>query len=109
MVAKDFTTTRSSTAEHRVQTALKRLVDLAVVIPVLTLLSPVFALIALLIKLDSTGPAFHTGPRLGRRGKPFSCVKFRTMYIDSDQLLRDYLERNPEAKREWEVYKKLTN
>lgn len=57
----------------------KRLFDLGLVIPGLLLLSPLFLLIALLIKLDSRGPVLFSQTRIGQYGKRFQILKFRTM------------------------------
>jgi undecaprenyl phosphate N,N'-diacetylbacillosamine 1-phosphate transferase len=57
----------------------KRLVDLAVSVPLLLLASPAMLLLALLIKLDSRGPVFFVQERLGRYGTTFPTFKFRTM------------------------------
>ncbi len=59
---------------------LKRAFDLLVAALGLLLLSPVFLLIALLIKRESPGPVFYRGPRLGYKGRTFGILKFRTMY-----------------------------
>ena len=48
-------------------------------------LSPVIALLAALIKLDSSGPVFFTQDRIGLKGKPFKMYKFRTMTANADQ------------------------
>jgi len=58
--------------------------DIGVALVGLLLLSPVFVLIGLLIKKDSPGPVFYRGPRLGRGGKPFGILKFRTMFERPD-------------------------
>jgi len=50
----------------------------------LLILSPVFAALALVIKAASPGPVFFTQQRVGLGGKPFSCLKFRTMHTGSD-------------------------
>ena len=57
----------------------KRTFDLICSLLGLLILSPVFGLIALAIKRDSEGPVFYAGPRIGRGGKPFKMLKFRTM------------------------------
>ncbi len=57
----------------------KRLVDLAVSLPLLLIASPVLLLTALFIKLDSRGPVFFVQERLGRYGTTFPTFKFRTM------------------------------
>ncbi|HEX7541406.1 MAG TPA: sugar transferase [Anaerolineales bacterium] len=59
--------------------ALKRIFDLLISAFGLLLLSPVFGLIAMAIKRDSPGPVFYRGPRLGKGGKVFKILKFRTM------------------------------
>lgn len=59
---------------------VKRGVDFVIALVGLILLSPVFFYIALRIKHDSPGPVFFQGDRMGRFGKPFKILKFRTMY-----------------------------
>jgi lipopolysaccharide/colanic/teichoic acid biosynthesis glycosyltransferase len=58
---------------------LKRIFDIIVSSVVLLLSSPLFALIGIAIKRDSPGPVFYRGIRIGRNGKPFNILKFRTM------------------------------
>jgi lipopolysaccharide/colanic/teichoic acid biosynthesis glycosyltransferase len=64
----------------------KRLCDLAIAGPALVLLSPLLALLALWIKLDSRGPAFFRQTRVGRRGQSFRIFKFRTMVVEAERL-----------------------
>ena len=52
----------------------------------LIILSPLFFLIAFLIKRESPGPGFYRGTRIGRNGKPFKIFKFRTMVPDAEKL-----------------------
>jgi lipopolysaccharide/colanic/teichoic acid biosynthesis glycosyltransferase len=63
----------------------KRLFDLLISALGLFLLLPFFALIAIIIKLDSTGPAFYLQERVGQRGKLFRLFKFRTMRTGADK------------------------
>lgn len=65
---------------------LKRLFDLVFSFLALILLFPILILIAILIKLDSPGPVFYRGTRIGRFGKPFRIYKFRTMVVDAERL-----------------------
>ena len=67
-----------------VQQFLKRTFDLAVALPLVVLLAPLMAAIALLIRLDSKGPAVFRQARLGQGGKRFEIVKFRTMTVLED-------------------------
>lgn len=58
----------------------KNILDFTAALFGLLLLSPFFAIVAVLIKRDSPGPIFYWGPRMGKGGKPFQILKFRTMY-----------------------------
>jgi exopolysaccharide biosynthesis polyprenyl glycosylphosphotransferase len=73
--------------------ALKRVVDVTGAGLGLMLLSPVLAVVAVLIKLDSRGPVLYCAERAGRKGRLFHCYKFRTMVRDADAL-KDRLRRN---------------
>jgi lipopolysaccharide/colanic/teichoic acid biosynthesis glycosyltransferase len=64
---------------------MKRSFDLLLAVPALLLLSPVMALVALLVKLDSQGPALYRGKRVGRFGRTFWLIKFRTMVTGADR------------------------
>ncbi|MCD6382379.1 MAG: sugar transferase [Candidatus Hydrothermae bacterium] len=77
----------------------------AVFFIILTL--PLFLVIAALVKLTSRGPVFYKQERLGYRGKPFRILKFRTMVVDAEKVLKDYLKRNPQLREEYEKYFKL--
>jgi exopolysaccharide biosynthesis polyprenyl glycosylphosphotransferase len=71
--------------------ALKRTFDLVVSVASLILLSPVFLVIAVVIKLSSRGPVIYSSVRPGMAGKPFFCLKFRTMREHAEQI-QDELE-----------------
>jgi len=70
---------------------IKRVLDVAVSIVVLTLLSPALGLIALIIKLDSPGPVLFRQVRIGRDGKSFALYKFRSMRQDAEKQLDELL------------------
>ena len=65
---------------------LKRLFDMAFASLVLLVAAPLMMLIAILIKLESAGPAFFVQPRVGIDGIPFPTIKFRTMRVDAPNL-----------------------
>ncbi len=72
-------------------------------------LAPVMLAIALANRIGDPGPVFYKQKRIGQNGRMFDCIKFRSMRIDSAEVLADLLERDPEARAEWERDQKLTN
>jgi exopolysaccharide biosynthesis polyprenyl glycosylphosphotransferase len=73
---------------------LKRAMDVIVATATLIVLAPVFALIAAAIKLDSPGPIFFRQRRIGRKGRYFEMIKFRSMVSDAESLKPDLRARN---------------
>jgi lipopolysaccharide/colanic/teichoic acid biosynthesis glycosyltransferase len=67
---------------------LKRTLDYAVALSVLTLASPILVVAALLVRLTSRGPILYRRPVVGQQGRIFDAWKFRTMRIDGDAILR---------------------
>jgi UDP-galactose-lipid carrier transferase len=88
--------------------ALKRAFDLLGSMTLLLLLSPLFALLAYKVSRDGGNP-FFGHKRVGRDGKPFRCLKFRSMVINAQEVLRHLLDTDPFAKAEWEKDFKLKN
>ena len=72
------------TGGRQIALALKRAFDILVALTALTLLSPFIVLAALAIKLDTRGPISYLQNRVGRDGKVFACVKFRTMVVGAE-------------------------
>ncbi len=87
--------------------SLKRTLDLIVTIPLMILLLPLLIFIGILIKLTSEGPIIYTQERLGRGGKTIKILKFRTMYKNSDEILKKLIQQNPALKEEYEKYRKI--
>lgn len=75
----------------------KRWMDICGSLTAIILLIPVFAVVAIWLKLDSPGPLFYRQVRIGQYGRPFYFYKFRSMYIDSD-VRRLSLEKENESK-----------
>lgn len=97
-------------SKHSIQhLPTKRIFDILFSIFILILFSPLFLLIAVLIRLSSKGPAIYSHERIGRGGKPFRCYKFRTMYLDAEHRLQKLLIDHPEVKEEWQKSRKLKN
>ena len=88
---------------------VKRTVDLTLTIAGGILILPVFAGIALAIKLTCRGPIFFGQTRIGQKGRNFTAWKFRTMRADAADVLEHYLEAHPELRAEWERDHKLKN
>jgi Undecaprenyl-phosphate galactose phosphotransferase WbaP len=86
---------------------LKRGFDLLLGSALTLIMLPLCIIVAILVKLDSKGPALFVQERLGFRGRNFQCLKFRTMRVDGDDVLAQYLKSNPLAKEEWQKYAKL--
>ncbi len=76
------------------QMALKRLFDIVAASLVLGMLLPLFVLIAVMIKLSSRGPVFFRQERIGRRGRQFHMLKFRSMVVNAEELKALLKERN---------------
>lgn len=87
----------------------KRIFDVLFSASVLILLSPLFLLIALLVTLTSRGAPIYSHLRVGKKGKPFRCYKFRTMIRDSDLILEKILLEDRKLRKEWEATHKLKN
>lgn len=64
----------------------KRALDLAVAVPLLVVASPVMAVLAVLVRRDSPGPALFKQTRIGEGGRPFKVLKFRTMVVGAQQM-----------------------
>lgn len=87
----------------------KRVVDLVVAATLIVLLSPLLLLTALAVKLCMGGAVIYRHRRIGFAGRPFDCLKFRTMVANGDEILERYLAANPSAAEEWRRSRKLTN
>nr|HCI8856302.1 exopolysaccharide biosynthesis polyprenyl glycosylphosphotransferase [Klebsiella variicola] len=87
---------------------IKRIFDITASLGIIILLSPVLVYISLKVKKDG-GPAIYGHERVGKNGKPFKCLKFRSMVINSKEVLEEVLANDPEAKAEWDETFKLKN
>lgn len=65
-------------------------------------ISPLLVYIAYRIKKEDPGPVYFAHTRIGKDGKPFPCYKFRSMVVNSQEMLQKYLAENPAAREEWE-------
>ncbi|MBZ9892211.1 sugar transferase [Mesorhizobium sp. BR1-1-3] len=88
---------------------LKRIMDLVVAFTALMVAAPVMIVVALLIRMTAGGPAVFSHSRIGFGGKPFDCYKFRSMVTNSDEVLKSFLDSNPQVRLEWEETRKIRN
>jgi Undecaprenyl-phosphate galactose phosphotransferase WbaP len=86
---------------------LKRAMDILVIVLSLPVLLPVIFLVAIMVRLTSPGPVFFSHRRICRDGAFFSMWKFRTMCVNSSDVLEQYLAKHPKARMEWKKTHKL--
>lgn len=91
----------------RLYQVCKRAVDVCGALTFLVLLSPLFAVIGLLIKLDSEGSVFYHQLRMGRGGVCYRVRKFRTMHVNAEAKLKEILREDPELREQYETFHKL--
>ncbi|OHV81918.1 sugar transferase [Ensifer sp. LCM 4579] len=85
----------------------KRALDITVASVALILALPIMLVTAILIKATMGGPVLFAHRRIGFNGRPFDCYKFRTMVPNAEQVLEEYLARNPQAAESWRAAQKL--
>lgn len=85
---------------------IKRGTDIVLSTIALIILSPIFAIIAIAIKLDSEGPVFFKHTRIGKNGKIIKIYKFRSMVVNAEELIKSF---TPEQMKEYKENYKLTN
>jgi lipopolysaccharide/colanic/teichoic acid biosynthesis glycosyltransferase len=88
---------------------VKRIVDVVLTVLGGLLVLPILLLLAVVIRLDSRGPALYRQQRLGQDGVRFWALKFRTMHGDGEERLLGLLARDPGRRAEYEQFHKLTD
>ena len=68
------------------QQVAKRMFDIIVSILVIIILSPVYIFTAIMVKCSSPGPVFYKQERIGKHGEPFNMLKFRSMYVNAEDM-----------------------
>lgn len=87
--------------------APKRALDIAIALLALIFFAPLMLALALAVWLQGDGPVFYRQTRIGFEGRPFACLKFRSMVANSAERLEQFLKVNPIAKAEWSATHKL--
>jgi Undecaprenyl-phosphate galactose phosphotransferase WbaP len=88
---------------------IKRSLDLLLVVLSLPVTLLVLGIVAMVVALNSPGPVFYSHRRIRRHGAFFSMWKFRTMCVNSAEVLERHLAEHPEARLEWNKSHKLRN
>lgn len=86
--------------------AAKLAFDLLAASTIILILSPLLLTVAFLIKLDG-GPVFYSHRRVGAGGRVFSCLKFRSMVVEGEEILQRLLSMEPGIAAEWSATRKL--
>lgn len=87
---------------------IKRIIDICAGLVGIIILIPLTAIIYITNKIcGDGGPIFYTHERIGKNGKIFKMLKYRSMVVGADEKLEKYLNENPEARKEYRLYKKL--
>lgn len=94
---------RNSVPDSRIT----RIFDITLIILAFPYILFFFLVIFIAIVLDSKGGAFYRQTRIGKNGRKFEALKFRTMVLNADRILEQYLEKSPELKAEWQATHKL--
>lgn len=103
MIASGTLTQYNQISVQKTYDTFKRLVDVLLVVSALIALWPMFLVLALAVKFDSAGPIIYRRRVLGRDGRVFDAFKFRTMFVNGD----DILAQNPHLKAELDANYKL--
>lgn len=85
---------------------VKRVMDVTIASIAMIVLSPIFAIIAIAVKMESEGPVFFKHTRIGKDGKIIKLYKFRSMVINAEELIKSF---TPEQMKEYKENYKLTN
>ncbi|MBA5599872.1 undecaprenyl-phosphate galactose phosphotransferase WbaP [Pectobacterium aroidearum] len=96
----------SNSLAKRTSRFIKRTFDIFGALAIVIILSPILVSLFYLVSKDG-GNAIYGHERVGRNGKKFKCLKFRSMVINSQEVLNALLENSPEARAEWEKDFKL--
>jgi len=89
-----FDTLRDSLRRQRITLVFKRLFDIVAALAGLFLFLPLLPFLAIIVKLESSGPLLFRQARIGKDGRPFTCYKIRSMVVDAEQMKRELAHLN---------------
>lgn len=91
----------------KLRSAMLRLLDVTIALLALLFFLPLLVIISVLILVTDPGPVIFAHKRIGHGGKPFYCLKFRSMAVDAKERLEALLAADPRARKEWLLNQKL--
>jgi exopolysaccharide production protein ExoY len=100
---------RSKISSTAVGGSLKRIFDILAASILLIGASPLFLIVAILVKFLDPGPIIYPHTRIGHGGRRFKCLKFRSMIVNADDALKTLLQADSEVRELWQRTQKLTN
>lgn len=103
---KFLSSAEESSRRSTISAVLKRTIDITIAISAAILLTPLLAVLIIVVSLDG-GPAFYVQTRVGRGGRIFRCWKFRTMVVDADEKLKKLLASDETARQQYRTFWKL--
>lgn len=107
IIEKEVSNSKNNKAKSKpIYDFIKRAIDIVCSLFCLIVLSPVFLILALLVKTTSKGPVFFAHKRVGKNGKAIKIYKFRSMVTNAEELINSF---TPEQKAEYEKNYKLEN
>ncbi|MGF1588169.1 MAG: sugar transferase [Pleurocapsa sp.] len=86
---------------------VKRIFDIVFALFVLTVFSPVYLILMILVAFNSQGPIFYVQQRVGKNYRPFNCIKFRTMVDNADDVLQAIVQESDQMRKEFQDSFKL--
>lgn len=98
---------RSSAPSEAGSEGMIRSLDICLAAAILLFILPLLLIVALLVKCQDGGPVLFAHKRIGRGGRTFYCLKFRSMLMDADSRLQHLLATDESARREWAETQKL--
>jgi Undecaprenyl-phosphate galactose phosphotransferase WbaP len=87
----------------------KRAIELLILVLVSPIVMPLVLVLAAGVAIESRGPVLFRQQRVGRNGRCFEILKFRTMHVGAEESLLAHLAASPEAEQEWRLHQKLRN
>lgn len=101
------TAARPATSRKFSSEIAKRCIDTTLAGIALVVLSPMILMLVAILFVTQGRPIFHSHRRIGRNGVVFSCLKFRTMVANGEEVLARHLDANPAIRAEWNATRKL--